>query len=184
MTIPTLIAGQTAQLAASRVATTACYLNGWIDFNADGDWNDTGEQVATNLLLAPGNNTLPVNVPGDAAGGTDLCRASAAAAAEPDPVGVASDGEVEDYAVTITASAADWGDLPDTPYPTLSGSNGAVHVLSSAAFMGKCVDTEMNGQPEPEAARPATNNGVSATRLGQCATSASDDEDGVAFGRR
>ena len=27
------------------------YLNGWIDWNQDGDWNDAGEQVFTNLHL-------------------------------------------------------------------------------------------------------------------------------------
>ena len=177
MTIPTLIAGQTAQLVASRVATTACYLNGWIDFNTDGDWTDTGEQVATNVLLAAGNNNLPVNVPGSAAGGTTYARFRCSTQQNLNPVGVASDGEVEDYAVTITASAADWGDLPDAPYPTLSGSNGAVHVLSSSAFMGKCVDAETNGQPTGMADGDDIN--ATPTRLGVCATTANDDEDGV-----
>ncbi len=149
MTIPTLLAGQTAQLVASRVATTACYLNGWIDFNADGDWTDTGEQVATNVLLAAGNNNLAVSVPGAAADGTTYARFRCSTQQNLNPTGVATDGEVEDYAVTVTGTAVDWGDLPDTAagtgtgnYQTLATDNGAAHVLSGVAYMGKCVDSE------------------------------------------
>ena len=132
MTIPTLLAGQTAQLVASRVATTACYLNGWIDFNADGDWTDTGEQVATNVLLAAGNNNLAVSVPGAAANGTTYARFRCSTQQNLNPTGVSTDGEVEDYAVTVTGTAVDWGDLPDTAagtgtgnYQTLATDNGA-----------------------------------------------------------
>ncbi|MCB9129702.1 MAG: hypothetical protein H6647_02075 [Anaerolineales bacterium] len=179
MTIPTLLAGQTAQLVASRLAPTACYLNGWIDFNADGDWNDTGEQVATNLLLAAGANNLAVSVPGSATNGTTYARFRCSTQQNLAPVGAASDGEVEDYMVTVTGAAVDWGDLPDGPYPTLLANNGAAHVLSGAAYMGKCVDAENNGQPNATAQGDDTN--VTTPRLGLCAAG-NDDEDGVTFG--
>jgi hypothetical protein len=95
------------------------------------------------------------------------------------PTGVATDGEVEDYAVQITGTAVDWGDLPDGPYATLSANNGPSHVLSGVAFMGKCVDAEANGLPNSG----ATGDDASQTtpRLGACAAN-NDDEDGVTFG--
>jgi hypothetical protein len=179
VTIPTLLAGQVAQLQVSRTAPTLCYLNGWIDFNADGDWLDAGEQVATNLGLAPGVTNLPVSVPGGAASGQTYARFRCSTQQNLAPTGVASDGEVEDYVVDITGTAVDWGDLP-APYATLSANNGPSHVLSGVAFMGRCVDAESNGQPSGTATGDDAN--ATTPRLGACATGANDDEDGVTFG--
>ncbi len=82
--------------------------------------------------------------------------------------------------MTVTECAVDWGDLPDTPYPTLAGSNGAAHVLSGVAYMGKCVDAEMNGQPNR--APPATTP-TKPRRGWACRATGNDDEDGVTFER-
>ena len=179
MTIPTLLAGQAAQLVASRTASTACYLNGWIDFNGNGSWLDAGEQVATNVLLPAGVTNLAVNVPGTAVNGQTYARFRCSTQQNLAPTGVATDGEVEDYAVQITGAAVDWGDLPDGPYVTLSSTNGPSHVLSGVAFMGKCVDAEGNGQPNSGATGDDGN--ATTPRLGACA-SLNDDEDGVTFG--
>ena len=42
------------------VASEAGLLSAWIDFNADGDWADPGEQVFQDLWLAAGTNSLIV----------------------------------------------------------------------------------------------------------------------------
>ncbi len=178
MSIPTLLAGQTAQLAVTRSAPTACYLNGWIDFNGNGSWLDAGEQVATNVLLPAGVTNLAVAVPGSAASGTTYARFRCSTQQNLAPTGVATDGEVEDYAVQITGTAVDWGDLPDGPYATLSANSGPSHVLSGVAYLGKCVDAESNGQPNGTATGDDSN--VTSPRLGACATG-NDDEDGVSF---
>ena len=48
ITIPTLTQGQTATITAE-VTGAGGYLQGWIDFNGDGDFDDAGEQVAADL---------------------------------------------------------------------------------------------------------------------------------------
>ena len=56
----------TSQLAAGQVATmdveasVGGVLNAWIDFNANGDWNDPGEQVCKDRALAAGVGTKAV----------------------------------------------------------------------------------------------------------------------------
>lgn len=116
VTIPALKQGQVAVLTVN--ASAAAKLDAWIDWNRDGDWNDAGEQVAANLGLnasskAPdmntpanpavsaGNNTLNVNVPAGASLGTSYARFRLSTAGGLAVTGAASDGEVEDYQVTI-----------------------------------------------------------------------------------
>lgn len=42
----------------------------------------------------------------------------------------------------------DWGDAPDKPYPTLSASTGASHLVTAMGpRLGTLVDVEMDGQP-------------------------------------
>ncbi|NLZ00132.1 MAG: right-handed parallel beta-helix repeat-containing protein, partial [Pirellulaceae bacterium] len=47
-------------------ASTGGYLNAWIDFNGDGKFDQAVERIAEDLWLDAGENTLTVNVPGDA----------------------------------------------------------------------------------------------------------------------
>lgn len=77
-------------------------LNAWIDFNRDGDWNDPGEQIVTNLPLVNGvtqNRTF--DVPVTAALGTTYARFRFSTATGLGPTGPANDGEVEDYALAV-----------------------------------------------------------------------------------
>ena len=43
--------------------TDGAYLDAWIDWNGDGDWDDAGEQIATDYLLDGTAQTLIVTVP-------------------------------------------------------------------------------------------------------------------------
>jgi hypothetical protein len=45
----------------------------------------------------------------------------------------------------------DWGDAPDPTYPTLRASNGAYHPVIGGFHLGGTVDTEIDGQPSPDA---------------------------------
>jgi uncharacterized repeat protein (TIGR01451 family) len=74
--------------------------------------------------------------------------------------------------------ALDFGDAPDPPYPTRLASNGARHQLSERAYLGACVDAEIDGQPSAAAA--GDDGAVGFLTIGTCAV-AGDDEDGVAF---
>ena len=162
--VPLLFAGQQALIGLSSSSTA--YLNAWIDYNGDGDWNDTGEQIATDVQLMGGTAVLPVMVPIDAVPGTSYARFRYSSQTGLSPVGLAPDGEVEDYLVTV--SALDFGDLPDTPYPTLLINNGPRHTIT-ALTLGLAIDNEADGQPN-------------ATATGDDLAGATpDDEAGVTF---
>lgn len=84
----------------------AAILNAWVDFNADGDWDDTGEQVFTDESLVDGSNTgLSFAVPEDAVIGDSIARFRLSSAGGLAPTGIAVDGEVEDYSLTIEAAS-------------------------------------------------------------------------------
>ncbi len=79
------------------------YLQGWIDFNADGDWNDPGEQIATNLRLGTGTYDVSFTVPSgaDVVVGGSFARFRYGLEIDLGPTGGSTVGEVEDYAVLI-----------------------------------------------------------------------------------
>lgn len=82
-------------------ASAAGKLDAWIDFNGDGDWSDSGEQIFTSVDVPPGNSVLTFNVPAGAAPGNTFARFRLSSAGGLSPTGAADDGEVEDYMVTI-----------------------------------------------------------------------------------
>ncbi len=81
---------------------TGGLLNAWIDFNADGDWNDPGEQIAADLDLAGGSTTvLSVAAPPTAVRSTTCARFRISSQPGLSPTGLAPDGEIEDHSVGI-----------------------------------------------------------------------------------
>lgn len=89
--------------------------NAWIDFNGDGDWDDAGEQVATEVDTTPGSFTFNVVVAANAPPATFFARARVCGTALScnTPRGLASNGEVEDYAVTVGGSSGGGGIVDD-----------------------------------------------------------------------
>lgn len=79
----------------------------WIDFNADGDWNDPGEQVLTSAKFTADSLTqtffvtVPATAPVPSTPTTTFARVRSSSTGGLLPTGLAVDGEVEDYAVTI-----------------------------------------------------------------------------------
>lgn len=78
-------------------------LDAWIDFNRDGDWLDTGEQIFVNqdLGVTAGNRTFEFVVPAGNFAGNTYARFRLSTTGGLSPTGAAADGEVEDYQVTI-----------------------------------------------------------------------------------
>ena len=64
----------------------------------------------------------------------------------------------------------DFGDAPDTPYPTTLKNNGARHGINEGLRLGARIDAEPDGQPSPD----ALDDDITPTVT-------SDDEDGVVF---
>ncbi|KAA1260296.1 Dockerin type I repeat protein [Rubripirellula obstinata] len=87
-------------------ASEAGRLDGWIDFNQDGDWLDAGEQIFASVDVTAGSNTLPFSIPAGANSGTTFARFRISTAGGLSPLGQADDGEVEDYQVTLLDGSA------------------------------------------------------------------------------
>ena len=100
------------------------------------------------------------------------------------------DGQ-DDLTMDCGFTFADWGDLPDSGagtgagnYNTNSSDNGPYHLLDGSTYLGSCVDSEGDGQPDTEAGNAGGgsgngDDGNSSTAVGSC--TAADDEDGVVF---
>ncbi len=162
--------GAPAELLVDVVNNTGvnATLCGFVDWNGNGNFTDVvGGTPETASLVVPsgGGGTLALNfgtVPQQALIGTTYARVRLSTDPGCSPVGGASDGEVEDYLITITAT--DLGDLPDS-YQTLLASNGAVHTIVPGVHLGASVDAETDGVPSVNA------DGDDLTGI--------DDEDGV-----
>ena len=94
-------------------ASTAGYIDAWIDFNADGDWADAGEQIFTSQVVVAGANNLNFTVPCDAVVGNSFARFRFSSTGGLSYTGTADDGEVEDYIVSIEGDL-DGDGLPDS----------------------------------------------------------------------
>ncbi len=193
--IPTLIANQTATLQIE-VGGNTCHLDGWIDYNADGDFTDTDEQIFANKILNIGSHNENIIVPTNLTIGNSYARFRCSDLGGLAPTGHVTGGEVEDYLVSlqpnnsITATAVDYGDAPDTGIGTLTGNyqtlpsdNGASHILgvTNAPYLGSCVDSDANTAQNFSATADdfgAATGVTPAITIGTC-TSADDDEDGV-----
>ena len=82
------------------------YINGWMDFNKDGDWADTDEHIINGQAVTTGTNTLNFQVP--LIDETGLLRTTDVASRfrfSSQQVlsynGAAPDGEVEDYSIDV-----------------------------------------------------------------------------------
>ncbi len=102
--------GKTAQIAVT--ASVGGYLNAWCDWNVDGDWDDAGEKIFSDVMLVAGGQSFNVNVPPNAALDTTFCRFRFCTFSGQSYDGMALNGEVEDYSVVISdetyATYATW----------------------------------------------------------------------------
>ncbi len=103
------------------------YLNGWIDFNLNGNWSDPGEQIFIDLPLVAGSNDLSFIVPLNAAPGWTFARFRFSTLAGLSYTGLASDGEVEDYYIEITENPDyKWYQYPDVTLPGLHAHDAVI----------------------------------------------------------
>jgi cytochrome c peroxidase len=127
-----LVAGQTAGIQV--IASAPGLLSAWIDFNADGDWTDPDEQIFADQPLVAGVNSLSFAVPAGARRvPLTFARFRLSSAAGLSLSGPAPDGEVEDYAVVITAP----------PSPDLCAA--AQPVCPGVVFAGTTVGANNDG---------------------------------------
>lgn len=108
VTLPTnlgLGSGGTLGVTLNNTFGSSAFLNAWIDFNGNGNFDDSGEQVITNTVVA--NNTrnavrnFNFNVPSNAKPGVRGVRVRLTNVRDPGSTGHSGIGEVEDYVLTI-----------------------------------------------------------------------------------
>ena len=90
-------------------ASTAGFLDAFLDFNDDGDFADSGEQIFSGRSVVAGVNNLSFNVPAAATGGADnvtFSRWRISSQGELSFTGQALDGEVEDHSIDVVAPTA------------------------------------------------------------------------------
>ncbi len=163
--------GRDASYTLSIATTGTGVLNAWIDWNRDGDFLDSGEQIATNLSPSSGLISLAITVPATASLGTSYARFRYSSSSGLSSTGDANDGEVEDYQVKLI-SLYDFGDAPDTAtgsstgnYQTLSSDSGAYHKINPGLVLGNSSDGD-DGNLQNSSASADDTNGI-------------DDEDSV-----
>ena len=158
------------------VAGRRGYLDAWVDFDRDLDWDEPYDQIFTNEWLVAGTNRLSITVPCGMIDGDFVSRWRFSATGGLTPKGYGGKGEVEDHIIRNWSAdgegcSLDYGDAPDDGtnyYPTLKIRNGARHEIPSAFYLGSVVpDEEHDGLPSWDALLDDT--------------TTSDDEDGVVF---
>ena len=97
-----LIAGRSATVAVRvRAPANPVRLDAFIDYNADGDWVDAGEQVFASRTVTNGVNVLTFTVPAGATNKPSYARFRLSSLGGLGAAGPANDGEVEDYRVRL-----------------------------------------------------------------------------------
>ncbi len=157
----------------------AANLIGWIDFNQDGIFQSTEASNVVNVSTNGSIQTKTLNwssIPANTKAGTTYARfrlSTDANLTTSYSTGAATNGEVEDYQVTI--AGVDYGDAPDTGantgvgnYQTRKADGGASHTIVSGLSIGSTIDGDSGTLQDATANLDDTTN-----------TGAADDEDGV-----
>ncbi|MGQ0620080.1 MAG: choice-of-anchor Q domain-containing protein [Panacagrimonas sp.] len=126
----TLVIGTGGNTLNLQVSGAPGKVSAWIDLNADGDWDDSGEQILDGYMAVVGDNLVNgffiANF--DTVPGPTFARVRISSTGVMGPTGPAPDGEVEDVRVTLTTSGgndSDGDDVPDARdnCPTIANPN-------------------------------------------------------------
>jgi len=121
-------------------APSGAKLDAWIDFNGDGTWGGPFEQIANDVAVVNGDNTISFDVPSWAINGQTYARFRLSMAGGLGPAGFAADGSwggpFEHIADSVTVTAGDNTITFDVPSWTVDGSTYARFRLSTASGLG------------------------------------------------
>ena len=143
------------------VASEPCTLSAWIDFNADGDWGEADDDLFPGgTALVAGTNPLSFNVPAGATPGATFARFRCTTDGAVAFTGEASDGEVEDYAVTVIVPTPSVGATKDDALLVDADSDGLADpgdtirytVVITNNGTGDATSVAFNDTPDPNTA--------------------------------
>ncbi len=138
------------QVTVTNTTGGAAYVQGWVDFNGDGDWNDAGEKIISDFVVTgSGVFNISFTTPANAVSST-YARFRVSQASGLGPTGGATTGEVEDYQFTIVNGPRTLLQ-PDTASVTRNSIANPIDVLAN--------DFSIPGEPW-------TISGVSASQRG------------------
>ena len=125
------------------IQNAAGYLSAWIDWNGDGDFADSGEQVVNAQAVAVGTTNLSISIPAGATAGATFARFrvsrnNTGLDNSSSPSGTVQSGEVEDYALTITTDGC-----PNDPLKTAPGLCGCG--VPDSNYVNYYVDGDSDG---------------------------------------
>lgn len=103
--VPGILGVPGIQSSVTITASAPGFIDGFVDLNADGDWDDAGEKFLNSVPVVAGQNQLKFTLPAATAVNT-FARFRYSTTGGLGPTGVANSGEVEDYAVTIPATVS------------------------------------------------------------------------------
>ena len=83
------------------VASTNGIVNAWVDYDANGSWGDPGEQIIIDQAVNAGTNGSIISIPLNAQIGKTIARFRFSTLPGLSFTGLAPDGEVEDYQITM-----------------------------------------------------------------------------------
>ncbi len=113
VTFGDVMAGALGATVTVNVQGASGKLDAWIDFNGDGNWGGHGEHIFISRDVSLGDNLLTFDVPSTAIAGTTFARFRLSTSGGLGIAGLAADGEVEDYALTILSPTAATGFFPN-----------------------------------------------------------------------
>jgi hypothetical protein len=129
--------GQIATVVVTAFGTGL--LDAWIDFQNNGNWTDSGEQIFLNQSINPGINTLTFSVPGGITTGIiTFGRFRLSSGGGLLPTGLAPDGEVEDYQILLGTPVG--GNMVMDPDPTYSFTQNEIS-MDVVPISGNIVST-------------------------------------------
>lgn len=93
------VVGRSAEIEVS--ASVNGFLNVWLDLDMNGTWADAKDHIFINEVLKPGPNVLTITIPPDNPTGITYLRFRFDTVGNLSFTGIAPNGEVEDYKITI-----------------------------------------------------------------------------------
>ena len=157
----TIRAQPTVNVIVTNTTGSTATLSGWIDYDNNGLFDNATERAQATILSGATDEITTLTFPTLPEGFTDTTyarfRLSTDSAAD-DPTGVAADGEVEDYVVTINGQS---NGLPSGTVKIASDTNGGPTLADADQFGGAvCSLGDLNGDGVPDLAVGAPGDGI------------------------